>query len=326
MHLAITGIGGFIGLRMAQRAIALGWSVSGMDISEAAAERARAVGAEVFVGDINDSYVLEQTFAGADVVFHTAAVVAEDGPRELYERVNNQGTKNACKVAKALHAKRFLHLSSVMVYGFNYPPHVTEEGPFADDGNIYNETKLSSERIALSFNGDELAVTVIRPGDVYGVGSVPWVERPLAMIKAGQMLLPTVAGACGVINHLHVDNLIDGILLALEKDSGGGVYTLTDDEATSADDFFAYHAAMLGSKVPAKVPAKLAWPVLKAAQATLPKIGIQLPFKADGIKFLCRANKVSCDKAKHELGYRPKINLASGMQQLEKELRAAGQL
>jgi nucleoside-diphosphate-sugar epimerase len=326
VHLAITGIGGFIGLRMAQRAIALGWSVSGMDLSKAAAERAQALGADVFVGDINDGYVLEQTFAGADVVFHTAAVVAEDGPRELYERVNNQGTKNACKVAKAMHVRRFIHLSSVMVYGFNYPANVTEDGPFADDGNIYNETKLSSERIALGFNDESLAVTVIRPGDVYGLGSVPWVERPLAMIKAGQMLLPTVAGACGVINHVHVDNLIDGILLAMEKDTGAGVFTLTDDEATPVDEFFAYHAAMLGRRTPPKLPAKLALPVLKAAQAALPKMGIQLPFKADGIRFLCRANKVSCDKAKRELGYQPKINLTSGMQRLEEELRAARQL
>lgn len=323
MHIAITGIGGFIGYRMAQRALELGWTVSGMDISEAAAERAREIGASVVVGDINDRFVLEQTFAGADLVFHTAAVVQEDGPRELYERVNNMGTRTVCEVAQAIAVKRLLHLSSVMVYGFNYPPNVAEEGPFADDGNIYNETKLSSERIALSFNGDALAVNVVRPGDVYGAGSVPWVLRPLQMIKSGQMLLPTVKQRHGVINHVHIDNLIDGVLLVLDKGVAGEVFNITDDQATPTLEFFSHHAQWLDKKLPASMPAVVVSPVLKFAEWLLPKVGVNLPFKADGLRFLCRQNKVSCEKAKQQLGYQPVIHLAAGMQQTEQELREA---
>lgn len=326
MHIAITGIGGFIGRRMTERAVAMGWSVSGMDISAAGAQAAREAGAEVTVGDINDRFVLEQAFAGADAVFHTAAVVAEDGPRALYERINNLGTKNSCEVAWAMHVKRFVHLSSVMVYGFEYPADISEDGPFAHNGNIYNETKRTSERVALSFNTEGFAVTVVRPGDVYGFGSVPWVNRPIDMLKAGQMILPTVEGRCGVINHVHVDNLIDGMLLALEKDSGGGVFNITDDAIASSDEFFGYYATMLGCKQPKTVPAKLALPVLKTAEAVLPRLGVPLPFKADGVRFLSRRNKVSCERAKQQLGYHPKINLKEGMRQLEDQLRAANQL
>lgn len=134
-RLAITGIGGFIGRRMAERALADGWQVTGLDISPAAAERLAPLGIEVVIGDINDRRAVAQAFAGANVVFHTAAVVEEDGPRELYERVNNQGTQSVCEVAREAGVRRLVHLSSIMVYGFNYPEEVSEAGPFADDGN-----------------------------------------------------------------------------------------------------------------------------------------------------------------------------------------------
>lgn len=165
--IAITGIGGFIGLRMAERARELGWTVRGLDLSPQAAERARAVGAEVVVGSVNDSEAIQRTVNGADIVFHTAAVVEEDGPRELYERVNIEGTRTVATVASTSGVRQFVQLSSVMVYGFDYPQDIGEEGPFDGNANIYNETKLRSERVAMEFdNVSGMRVIVIRPGDV----------------------------------------------------------------------------------------------------------------------------------------------------------------
>lgn len=325
-HIAITGIGGFIGLRMAERAKALGWQVSGLEISDVAAQRAEQTGATVVRGDINDKARLAEAFAGADIVFHTAAVVAEDGPRELYERVNNQGTQSVCEVALEQGVKRLVHLSSIMVYGFNYPDNVEERGPFANDGNIYNETKLSSENIALDFNGKNgFGVIVVRPGDVYGAGSVPWVLRPLEMIRQGQMVLPTVHRCTGLINHVHVDNLLDGVLLTIEQDCCGEVFNITDDQATSTEQFFAYHAAWLGKKVPKRLPAKLLFPVLKLANAVAGLVGKSLPFQAEGIKFMTRMNRISCAKVK-QLGYQPRIGLDDGMRQVEQQLKTMKQI
>jgi len=321
-HMAITGIGGFIGLRMAQRAIERGWTVSGLEISATAADRAAETGARVVVGDINDKAKLAKAFAGADVVFHTAAVVAEDGPRELYERVNNQGTRSVCEAALSQRVPRLVHLSSIMVYGFNYPDQVGENGPYADDGNIYNETKLSSENIALSFHQpDQLGVIVIRPGDVYGAGSVPWVLRPLELIRNGQMLLPTVNRCTGVINHVHIDNLLDGIWLAMEHDAVGEAFNITDVVVTPTDQFFAHHARWLGQKTPRTIPAWLMYPALNLLASVASLVGKTLPFQADGIKFLTRQNQISSAKAQQQLGYQPKISLAAGMQQVEQQLR-----
>lgn len=326
MHIAITGIGGFIGLRMAQRAVEQGWKVSGVDVSAAAVERALAVGADARIGDVTDAASLKPAFTGADWVFHTAAVVQEDGPRELYERINNGGTETVCRTARACDVPRLVHLSSIMVYGFDYPQNVSEDGPFDGSANLYNETKLSSERIALSHNtpDQDFGVIVIRPGDVYGLGSVPWVQRPLEAIKTGQFVLPD--GGRGVINHVHVDNLIDGVLLAVQHDACGEAFNITDDAATPGSEYFGHLLRILGR---ARVPTAPSWLLqggLQLAWVLGPRFGFTPPMQPAALRFLTRRNKISCDKARQTLGYQPALTLEQGMTRLESELRAAGEL
>jgi len=325
-RLAITGIGGFIGRRMAERALAEGWRVTGLDISPAAAERLAPLGVEVVTGDINDRDALAKAFAGADVVFHTAAVVAEDGPRERYERVNNQGTHSVCEVARDAGVRRLVHLSSIMVYGFDYPDGVTEAGPFADAGNIYNETKLSSERIALAHDDPEhgLGVIVIRPGDVYGAGSQQWVRRPLASIRRGLFMLPD--GGRGVMNHVHVDNLIDGVWLALAADACGEAFNITDDAATPCRVFYDYHRRMAGKRTVPTLPAPILRLLLRRALPALAPLGIEPPAKPAVVDFLTRRHKISCAKARDQLGYHPRIDLDTGMRRVAAELRAEGEV
>lgn len=317
--IAITGIGGFIGLRMAERARMRGWSVRGLDLSAAAAQRARAVGAEVFVGDINDAALLQRCFAGADIVFHTAAVVEEDGERALYERVNVEGTRSVCEAARAQGVRQLVQLSSVMVYGFDYADGVTEAGPFRDNGNLYNETKYRSEQIAMGFHQPGgLEVIVIRPGDVYGADSRPWVTRPLELLRKGLFVLPD--GGRGVINHVHVDNLIDGIFLALDKNATGEAFTLSDGLATACREFFGYHAAMLGKKRLPTLPAAVLLPGIGALSAGYRLLGRQPPASAAAIQFLRRRGAYSIDKARRVLGYQPAITLDAGMRRVAREL------
>ncbi len=317
--IAITGIGGFIGLRMALRAKALGWQVRGLDVSPAAAQRAREQGAEVFVGDINDAALLSQCFAGADIVFHTAAIVEEDGARELYERVNVEGTRSVCRAAQAQGVRQLVQLSSVMVYGFDYPEGVTEEGPFRDDGNIYNETKLRSERVALEFHRPgAFDVIVIRPGDVYGAGSLPWVLRPLQLLRQRLFTLPD--GGQGVINHVHVDNLLDGVFLALEKNAGGECFTISDGIATPCSEFFGHHARMLGRGGVPTAPGGLLIALVGLLAGLYRLMGRKPPASAAGIHFLRRRGAYSIDKARRMLGYVPRITLEEGMRGVAAEL------
>lgn len=317
--IAITGIGGFIGLRMAERARELGWSVRGLDLSPQAAERARLAGAEIIVGSVNDIEAVQRTVAGADIVFHTAAIVEEDGPRELYERVNIEGTRMVATVASKVGARYFVQLSSVMVYGFDYPQDVAEDGPVDGDANIYNETKLRSEVIALEFDRVQgMRVIVIRPGDVYGSGSVPWVLRPLDLMRRGLFMLPD--GGRGVINHVHVDNLLDGVFLAIEKNAGGEIFAITDGLATSCREFFGHVAKIAGKRSIPTLPAPIVFALIAISVWLWRLFGSRFPASAAATRFLMRQNRYSIAKAQRVLGYQPRIKLDAGMQAIATEL------
>ena len=165
--LCISGIGGFIGLRAAERALERGMRVRGIELSPQAAERARAVGADVVVGDLLDTERAKVACRGADVVLHTAALVKEGGPLEEFRRSNVDGALVLARAAREAGARAFLHLSSVMVYGFSYPDRVAETGPLRGDANPYCITKIESERALLPLNDPPaFGVIVIRPGDV----------------------------------------------------------------------------------------------------------------------------------------------------------------
>ncbi len=125
----ITGIGGSIGLRAAQMALSQGMQVRGLQRSENGAKKAKKLGAEVIIGNITDEMAAIQACEGVDIVLHTAAIVKEGGSLKHFREVNVGGTINMSKAAKNAGVKTFVHLSSVMVYGFNFPNRVTEVRP-----------------------------------------------------------------------------------------------------------------------------------------------------------------------------------------------------
>jgi len=323
--MAITGIGGFIGLRMAERALERGMRVQGLDAVAAAADLARQKGAEVVVGDVTDKDAVTRASRGADIMFHTAAVVEEDGERALYQRVNVEGTRTVAEAARAAGVRHFVQISSVMVYGFTYPPFVAEDGPFRGEGNPYCETKLASDRLVLGLHAPgSFDVTVIRPGDVYGPRSRPWVLRPLELMRKHMFCL--IDGGRGTMNHVHVDNLLDAVFLALEQGAGGEAFNVTDGGKTTFAEYFGHLARMLGRKRLPSAPGALVRSVFSLAGRAGALIGIRLPVSPAAVDFVSRPHPYSIARVRRELGYEPRISLEQGMAEVERALRAAGQL
>ena len=148
----ITGIGGFIGSHFAKKAKAIGMKVKGLQRSEDQAQIARELGAEVFIGDITDSIATQKACQDVDIVLHTAAVVKESGSIAYFRKVNVDGSLNMAIAAKQAGVKMFVHISSVMVYGFNYVEQITEEGILSGENNAYCQTKIESEQKLIEFN------------------------------------------------------------------------------------------------------------------------------------------------------------------------------
>jgi nucleoside-diphosphate-sugar epimerase len=310
----ITGINEFIGQRAAELAIARGMKVRGLQITsdKTPDKNQNQLGVEIITGDITDPGLLDKACSGVDIVLHAAEMTKEGGKLKDFQKVNVDGTVNVARAAKSCGAKTFIHMSSVLVYGFNYENNITELGLLKGDNNPYCQTKIEAEQAILKYNQPPFGVIIIRAGDVYGPGSIPWVVRPVSMMR--QSTFACVNDGKGVMNHVYIDNLVEAIFLAIEKQPYGEIFNITDGSETSWKEYFTRLAAIVDQPPPSSLPKdeiKLFLQLRHQAQKLFRKETDILP---ESVDFMSRPYAYSIAKAKNLLNYQPKIDINEGMQ------------
>lgn len=318
-HVFVTGANGFIGRAVAARYRALGAEVRGVDL------RADPEG-NVVAGDLGEAGAWQEHARGCELVVHTAAVVSNTAPPELYRRISVGGVRRALDAALAGGAHRFLHVSSCGAYGWHRPPDADERTPITVlSGNAYQDAKAASEHPALAAHAaGEIAVTIVRPSDVYGPGSRPWVLIPLDLLRRGLFFLP--AHGRGVFAPIHVDDLVDGIVLAAGSAAAAGhIFNLLGPAPTTTAEFFAHHQRWAGRSGP---PRSFSTPValrLAGALAFAARLaGRPTEASRESMLMLSKQHVPSMEKARRMLGYAPRVDLDEGMRRTEAWLREQG--
>ncbi|MEU4619606.1 NAD-dependent epimerase/dehydratase family protein [Actinoplanes sp. NPDC023801] len=320
MRVFLTGAGGFIARAVAARLRDEGHQVGGVDLR---ADEA----AGVVAGDITSDGAWLDAVTGADLVIHTAAVVSNAVGLDGQWRVNVGGTRKALDAAVRAGVPRFVHLSSIRAFSdLGFPDGVTEDHPVRLDGNPYVDTKIASEQVVLQAHAEgRIAVTIVRPGDVYGPGSRPWTILPVQLIKKFQFLLPAMGA--GVFSPVYVDDLTGGLLLAARRSQGAGqIFTLTGGAGVSCKEFFGHYYRMLGRRGPWVAPTPVAVTVARVAGRAISLTGSATEVNAVSMRYFARTGTYSIEKAGRLLGYRPEVDLAEGMARTERWLRTQGLL
>ncbi len=294
----ITGANGFIGRALTDRLVELGATVTGVDLA-ADPERGIRQGSTIDPGQWADA------LDGVDAVIHTAAIVSNAAGLDDAWRVNVLGTRRTLDAAAAAGVTRFVHVSSIMAFGFDYPEGVDETYPVRVCGHSYPDTRVNSEAVVLAAHAaGEIACTVVRPGDVVGPGSV-WVREPIRLAKARQLVLP--ARGRGTFTPIDVYDLVDGVLLALTADKASGqIYTLTGGYEVECKEYFGRLAELVGGRVTC-LPTAVAVPLTAAVGAATRRLGIHSELTAATMLMLDRRGGYSIDKARTELGFQPRI-------------------
>jgi nucleoside-diphosphate-sugar epimerase len=319
-RVAVTGAGGFIGLALVRRLRQDGAAVVGLDVDPGARFRVEEAGGAFAVADTTDPVAVLAALDGCDGVVHTAARVTDWGPMDEFVRVNVGGTRTVLEAAEAVGAQRVVHVSSVATWGYEFAADLPEDAPPRACGAPYVDTKAASDQLALRHGA-----AVVRPGDVYGPGSNPWVRRPLETLRAGRFYLP--GDGSGVMTPVYVDDLVDCVVRALvHPDAGRQAFTCWDGEAVTAREFFGYHARMLGRDGVGTLPAPLvragAWAEELRARLTrtTPAVSRQ------AIQYVSRRAAYPNERARTVLGWTPRVRLAEGMARSEAWARAEGLL
>ncbi len=312
----VTGAGGFIGAHLVRRLTAARCEVVAADLTAPADLPA---GATFVRCDLRDraSVVRAVQGCGATRAVHLAAKVGDRGPTADYEAVNVTGTEWLLDALLDARFEHIIHVSTVAVHGPSVGERTTEGARIVTEGSRYAASKARGELAARKRQVEGAPITIVRPGDVYGVGSVAWVERPIELMRKRQMVL--VEGGRGRFAHLHIDNLLDALSLVFASPvTRGETYLLTDGDMTMTFvEYFGRLADAVGLAPPSvSLPAFAARALAKTLEAGARVTGTEAPFTAAMVDYVLRTGSFDVRKAREALSWTPRVMLESGLREI----------
>jgi dihydroflavonol-4-reductase len=309
MTTLVTGATGFVGSAVARALAARGHPLRLLVRPSSDRRNLAGLDAEVVTGDLTDPDSLVRAAAGCRYVFHVAAdyrVWVPDPDAML--RANVDGAVAMVRAAAQAGAERIVHCSSVAALGQigdgtpadeNTPTH---EGDFV---GVYKRSKYLAERAVLDLaRRESLPVVVVNPAAPVG-------PRDIKPTPTGKMILDAAAGRMPAyidtgLNIVHVDDVAEGHVLAMEKGRVGERYVLGGDNM-ALKDILTLVAEVAHRRPPLfRVPEAAVWPVAFVMEKLADITGIAPMVTRDHLKMARKKMFFSSAKAVAELGYRPR--------------------
>jgi nucleoside-diphosphate-sugar epimerase len=318
----VTGGSGFIGGALIRRLVGDGWTVKALARSDRSAQAVEAAGGDVVRGDLDDVAAMAAGAAGADAFHHAAAKVEDFGDPADFERVTVQGTASALAAAREARVPRFVHVGTeAALMAGQALVNVDETTPLRPDSpSPYPWSKAKAEQAVRDANGDGLETVVVRPRFVWGHGDTTLLPRIVQMTRKGQFAW--IGGGHHLTATTHIDNTVEGLVLAAERGKPGGVYFVTDGAPVVFREFVSQMIRTQGVEPSTRsVPLPVARAVAAGAEGAWRLLG-----RKDNpplTRFAVWASGLECtindSRAREELGYREVKTREQGLD----ELRAA---
>lgn len=227
MHILITGATGKVGSRLTKRLAERGDRVRALVRDPARAGHLQGERIELVAGDLLDTDSLAAAVRGVDAVVHCAAFFRGATPEQA-QTVNEAGTTHLASAARAASVRRFVFISTALVYGSNDGRLAGEDDASAAT-DAYPLSKIAAERFLLAL--DDLDVRVLRLPFVYGDGD-PHIEEALPMMQG---FSPTQRQA--LCHHVDVAQAVARMLDAQAPTYR--IYNVVDDDAPTLAALFA---------------------------------------------------------------------------------------
>jgi nucleoside-diphosphate-sugar epimerase len=286
---------------------------------------AAPAGVEAFEGDLLRPQSLVGVESGIDTVVHCAGLLGKWGTaEEQLHAVNVGGTLQLLERFAARELGCFVHLSAGGVTGPT-PFQAVDERYDCRPSTAYERTKLEAERRLLARARElRLPALVLRPTFTYGPGD----PHKLALFRAVLRGRYVFIGDGRSVNHpVYVDDLVRGILLALERAEPGEVYILGGERPVTKRELIDTIADCLGVArprlgVPRWIAAALAVPLEGAGRL----FGFEPLLTRSRVMMMADNFGYSIDKARRALGYEPRTTLQEGIAKTINSYRESGQL
>jgi nucleoside-diphosphate-sugar epimerase len=300
----VTGGSGFVGGRLIPALRSRGVEVVALARSDGSAKKVEALGATAVRGDLADTSALEAGIRGCDVVFHCAAHTDQYDPVDVHMRITVQGTKN---VLAAANGARVVHVGTEAVLADGKPiVRADETRPLpAHPMGAYPLTKGLAEQAAVA-----AGAVVVRPRFIWGKGDTNVMPEMIRAVKSGKF--GWFSGGHYKTSTTHVDNVVEGLLLAAEKGRPGEIYFISDGEPVEFRDFITKLLATQGVDAGTRSVPRWVARALVAVTSWMKRPPLTR------MAFALMAHEVTIDdsKARRELGYAGRKTVAEGLAEL----------
>jgi nucleoside-diphosphate-sugar epimerase len=315
----VTGGSGFIGGRLTGHLVGGGARVRALARSDRSAAAVAELGAEPVGGDLGDTEAMVAGAEGCEAAFHLAAHVSQWGTREEFAALNVAGTENAIEACRRAGVGRFVHCGTEAALIAGEPlVEVDETAPLRPDSKaLYAATKAMAEQSVRRGSGDGLETAVLRPRMVWGPGDTTLLPSIAEATKAGRFAW--IGGGGHRTSTTHVDNVVEGLLLAAAKGRPGEAYFVTDGEPVVFREFVSALLETQGIDPPERsLPIWLGRAIAaggEMAWRTLPLRG-EPPLTRFAFWFSSQECTIDISKARRELGYEPVVRRDEGLAEL----------
>ncbi len=255
-------------------------------------------------GDLLEPGWLDEAARNRNIVIHCAAIVSmRPGSRELMSKINIDGTEAVISACKKNGVNRLIYISSIITVGGS------EDGQPLDETASFNlgmykipyiDTKKEAELIALGANGTGLEVIVVNPSIMISPPDRELTDRDLRKIPKWVPVYFDFG-----MNIVETDDVITGIILAIERGRPGEKYLLTGENLYPqkafelGEEFFGINKPIL------KIPISFLYPIAFVMEVVA-RLRRKRPKFHRGLARVARHKFFySCEKAKRELGYSP---------------------
>ncbi|MHC4695519.1 MAG: NAD-dependent epimerase/dehydratase family protein [Planctomycetota bacterium] len=281
----------------------------------------QTLGAKIVYGDLTDPESLRRACLGIDRVYHSAARVGDWGPWMDFVGISIEGTRHLLEAAANAKVGRFLHVSSISVYG-----QVDGEGLVLDERaplgmnltrwNYYGRAKVEAERLVWEMHeSGRLPVTVIRPSWLYGPRDRATLPRLIDSIRRRKLKL--IGDGNNRLNVVHAANVAEAAILAAQSEGAvGQAYNCSHDGILTQREYFNRIAAAIGEP---DITALVPYAVASSAGFVLECLGHLFRTKHPPLVtrytawLMGRRCFFECNRVKNDLGWSSTIGYDEGI-------------
>ncbi len=323
----VTGASGFVGSGVARKLAERGLHVRALVRQGSPTQHLAGLDIEFVTGDLRDPELVRQSMTGVRWLFHVAAdyrLWARD-PNEIVEN-NMRSTRIVMDEARREGVERIVYTSSVATLKTGPTGETFDELVGMDESHAigaYKRSKLLAERLVDEMVASGLPAVIVNP-------STPVGPRDVKPTPTGRLIVEAAAGRMPAfvdtgLNMVHVDDVAEGHLAALERGRIGERYILGGQNAVLSD-ILATVAQQTGRKAPrVKIPRGAIYPFAYVAEALARRTGREPFVTVDGLRMSKNLMFFTSAKAERELGYRARP-YAEGIKDAIEWFRQTGRL